>query len=62
VGWYWIKQLPSIMTKARLTVRLTSQTGTKVGHSDPVVLCWQGYRLTDKRYARDNRLIPEERS
>ena len=22
-----------------LTVRLTNQTGTKVGHSDPVVLC-----------------------
>ena len=26
------------MVKACLTVRLTSQAGTKVGHSDPVVL------------------------
>jgi hypothetical protein len=28
----------SIMAKARLTARETSQAGTKVGHSDPVVL------------------------
>ena len=28
----------SIMAKARLTARLTSRAGTKVGHSDPVVL------------------------
>ena len=27
------------MAKASLTVRLTSRTETKVGHSDPVVLC-----------------------
>jgi hypothetical protein len=26
------------MAKARLTARLTSRAGTKVGHSDPVVL------------------------
>ena len=29
----------SAMAKARLTVRLTSRTETKVGHSDPVVPC-----------------------
>jgi Family of unknown function (DUF6467) len=27
------------MVKNCLTVRQTSQAGTKVGHSDPVVLC-----------------------
>jgi len=27
----------STMAKAGLTVRLTSRTGTKVGHSDPVI-------------------------
>ena len=30
-------RLRSVMAKACLTVRLTSQTDTKVGHSDPVV-------------------------
>ena len=28
----------SVMAQARLTARLTSRAGTKVGHSDPVVL------------------------
>jgi hypothetical protein len=28
-----------------------------VGHSDPVVPVWKGYRSPDKRYAGDNRLI-----
>ena len=27
----------SVMAQGRLTVRLTSRSGTKVGHSDPVV-------------------------
>ena len=27
------------MAKVCLTVRLTNQTETKVGHSDPVILC-----------------------
>jgi len=36
---------------------LTNQTGTKVGYSDPVILSGKGHRSTDKRYARDNRLI-----
>ena len=31
-------QLLSAMAQARLTARLTSRAGTKVGHSDPVVL------------------------
>ena len=30
-------QLSSAMAQARLTARLTSRAGTKVGHSDPVV-------------------------
>ena len=29
----------SVMVKARLTARQTRRAGTKVGHSDPVVLC-----------------------
>jgi len=40
-----------------LTVRLTNQTGTKVGYSDPIILCGHGYRSMNKRYAGDNRLI-----
>ena len=40
-----------------LTVRLTNQAGTKVGYSDPVILNGKGHRSTNKRYARDNRLI-----
>jgi len=40
-----------------LTVRLTNRTGTKVGYSDPVILCGNDHRSTDKRYAGDNRLI-----
>ena len=30
-------QLLSAMAQARLTARLTSRAGTKVGHSDPVI-------------------------
>ena len=30
-------RLKSAMTQGSLTVRLTSRSGTKVGHSDPVV-------------------------
>ena len=45
------------MVYISLTVRRTCQAGMKVGHSDPVFLCGKGYRSTDKRYARDNRLI-----
>ena len=32
-------QLGSAMAQACLTVRVTTLTETKVGHSDPVVLC-----------------------
>jgi len=34
---------------------LTNQAGTKVGYSDPIVLSGNGYRSTNKRYARDVR-------
>ena len=47
----------SVMAQAGLTVRPTSRTGTKVGHSDPVVSIWKGHRSKDKRYAGDNRLM-----
>jgi len=40
-----------------LTERLTNQAGTKVGYSDPVILSGNDHRSTNKRYARDNRLI-----
>jgi len=40
-----------------LTERLTDRTGMKIGYSDPMTLCGKGHRSTDKRYARDNRLI-----
>jgi hypothetical protein len=45
------------MAKTCLTVRLTNQTETQVGHSDPTISVWNGRCLTDKRYARDNRLM-----
>jgi len=37
--------------------RLTNQPRTKVGHSDPIITLWKDFRLTDKRYAGDNRLM-----
>jgi len=40
-----------------LTVRLTDRAGTEVGYSDPMTLCGKDHRSTNKRYARDNRLI-----
>jgi len=36
---------------------LTNRAGTKVGYNDPVILSGKGHRSTNKRYARDNRLI-----
>jgi Family of unknown function (DUF6467) len=39
-------QLKSVMVEACLTVRLTSQAETKVGHSDPGVL---GGKALDQR-------------
>ena len=42
-------------------MRQTRRTETKVGYSDPVVSPSGGsYSSTDKRYARDNRLISSE--
>ena len=35
--------LESIMVKACLTVRQTGRTETKVGHSDPEVLCGRAF-------------------
>lgn len=54
--------LISVMTKVCFTVRLTSQTVTQVGHSDPVISLWNGHRSTNKSYSRDNRLMSPERS
>ena len=48
-------QLKSVIVNACLTVRLTNQTGTKVGYSDPVTLSGKGHRSTNKRYAGDVR-------
>ena len=52
----------SVLAEASLTVRPTSRTDTKVGQSDPADLKWNCRRLTDKRYARDNRLISSKSS
>ena len=55
------------MAKICLTVRYTNQAEifykkfVKVGHSDPIISTWTGYCSTDKRYARDNRLMTPER-
>jgi hypothetical protein len=43
--------------KASLTVRLTSPAGTKVGSSERALRRGIKSISTDKRYARDNRLI-----
>ena len=37
-----------------------SRSETKIGHSDPGVTTWMGSRVTDQRYARDNRLIDSQ--
>jgi len=50
-------QFVSVIVYTCLTVRLTNQAGTKVGYSDPMILCGKGHRSTNKKYARDNRLI-----
>jgi len=50
------------MAKVCLTVRPISQTDTQVGHSDPVISLWNGHRITDKSYSRDNRVINDESS
>ena len=48
-------QFVSVIVDTCLTVRLTNQTGTKVGYSDPMILRGNGHRSTNKRYARDVR-------
>src|SRR6266850_3740517 len=52
----------SAMAQGSLTARRTGRADAKAGHSDPVVSAWKGHRLTDKRYAGDNRLILPESS
>ena len=52
----------SVMAQACLTVRGTSRTDTKVGHSEPTVSFRRSWRLTDKSYSRDNRLVPPKSS
>ena len=52
----------SAMAQGCLTGRLTSRSGAKAGHSDPVVPAWNGHRSKDKRYSGDNRLIAPKSS
>jgi hypothetical protein len=51
----------SVMAKAGLTVRGTSQADTKVGHSEPTVAFRRRRRLSDKSYSGDNRLVSPKR-
>ena len=50
-------QFVSVIVYACLIVRLLNQAGTKVSYSDPMILCGNGHRSTNKKYAGDNRLI-----
>ena len=50
------------MAQAGLTVRGTSQAGGKPEHSEPQSRIRRGFRLTDKSYSRDNRLVPPKSS
>jgi len=45
------------MADVCLTVRCTNRAEMKVGYIDQVTLYGNGYRLLNKRYIRDNRLI-----
>jgi hypothetical protein len=46
-----------VRAQASLTVRLTGQTGTKVGPSDLRLPSGMGADLTDKSYPGDNRVV-----
>ena len=50
------------MAQAGLTVRRTCRADTKVEHSEPTFRIRCGWRLTDKSYSRDNRLVPPKSS
>jgi len=50
------------MAQASLTVRRTCRADTKVEHSEPTFRIRCGWRLTDKSYSRDNRLVPPKSS
>lgn len=52
----------NIMVKIELIGRTTIQPLIYVRHSDPVISVWNGHRLTNKSYSRDNRLMSPERS
>ena len=45
------------MAQAGLTVSGTSQADAKAGHSEPTVSFRRSWRLTDKSYSGDNRLV-----
>ena len=48
-------QFLSVIVYVCLIVRLTDRTRTKVGYSDPMILCGNDHRSTNKKYARDVR-------
>src|SRR3989339_1687865 len=50
------------MAQASLTVRGTSQAGGKPELSEPQSCIRRRFRLTDKSYSRDNRLVPPKSS
>jgi len=50
------------MAQTSLTARRTCQADTKVEHSEPTFRIRCGWRLTDKSYSRDNRLVPPKSS
>ena len=45
------------MAKVCFTVRLTSQTVTQVGHSDPMISLWNGHRSTNKSCLKKDQII-----
>ncbi len=51
----------SVKVQASLTVTLTSETGTKVGLSDPPQHNGCARSLMDKSYPGDNRVVAPER-
>ena len=51
----------SVRAQAGLTARGTSRAGAKAEPSEPTVRIRCGWRLTDKSYPGDNRLVPPKR-
>ena len=48
----------SVMAKGCLTARDTTRADAKAGHSEPTVAFRWRWRLSDKSYPGDNRLVP----